>query len=345
MRKTMESFLKKYLKSFKPDKTTTCQFQADYLLLIGKLLKNGFSLNQAMRCLMFLNQNEPIFQNIYQDLEAGFMLSTALRHLHLPPVVQNQLVISQVNGGLQQTVFQCGEVLKTKAAQQAKLKELLAYPIFIVSFLVLIVVGIKLYLLPQLDNTGELENLDRYLAVAFLVVFFAIVSLIGFVFHLRRQTEYKRAQILIKLPLVNKSYLNFYQFSILQGWGMQFSNGFDLRKMCLNNRNFSDGSIQNVLSKKILDSLTNGQSLQTQIEKEPLLPNELNLIFSIGSAVNDSANDLLLMSELKYQATQESLKKLLNLVQPILFGVIALIILSAYLMILLPIYGMMKGMN
>ncbi|MCH4008740.1 type II secretion system F family protein [Companilactobacillus sp.] len=345
MRKTMESFLKKYLKSFRPDKVTACQFQADYLLLIGKLLKNGFSLNQAMRCLMILNQDEPIFKTIYQDLEAGFMLSTALRHLRLPPVVQNQLVISQVNGGLQQTVLQCGGVLKTKAAQQAKLKELLAYPIFIVSFLVLIVIGIKLYLLPQLDNTGQLENLDHYLAIGFVLISLLMMSLIGFIFYLKRQSEYQRAQILIKLPLVNKSYLNFYQFSILQGWGMQFSNGFDLRKMCLNNQNFSEGSIQNVLSKKILDSLTSGRSLQKQIEKEPLLPNELNLIFSIGSGVNDSASDLLLMSELKYQATQASLKKLLNLVQPILFGVIALIILSAYLMILLPIYGMMKGMN
>ena len=73
--------------------------------------------------------------------------------------------------------------------------------------------------------------------------------------------------------------------------------------------------------------------------------NELKLIFYLGAGGEEMATDILLIAELKYQQTQASIKKLLRLVQPILFGVIAVFILIAYLMILLPVYGMMKGLN
>ncbi|WP_125707392.1 type II secretion system F family protein [Companilactobacillus zhongbaensis] len=323
----------------------TSRFQADYLLLISKLMKNGFSLNQAMRCLKFLDQDNQIYQKIYSDLEEGYMLSTSMKHLQLPLVVQNQLVISQMNGGLQQTVEQCGHILKQKAQQQAKLKEILAYPAFIIGFLSVMVVGMKVYILPQIQSNTTNSSLDLFIHGLTIIAVLLIITGAGFVWYLRRQNEYQRAQILIKLPLLKTSYLNFYQFTILQGLGMQFSQGLDLQKICLNNQNFVDGSIQNVIANKLLGCLKSGDSLQEVIQQEPLLPNELNMIFNIGNGGAEVGSDLLLLSELKYQATQTAIKKLINLVQPALFGLIAVFILIAYLMILLPVYSMMKGMN
>lgn len=326
-------------------KKINSRFQADYLLLISKLMKNGFSLNQAMRCLKFLDQDNQIYQKIYSDLQEGYMLSTSMKHLQLPLVVQNQLVISQMNGGLQQTIEQCGQILQQKAQQQAKLKELLAYPAFIIGFLTVMVIGMKVYILPQIQTNTSSTSLDFFVHGLTILTAVLFISGMIFVWHLQKKNEYQRAKILIKLPLLRKSYLNFYQFTILQGLGMQFSQGLDLQKICLNNQNFVDGSIQNVIANKLLSCLKNGESLQSVIAREPLLPNELNLILNIGNGGSEVGSDLLLLSELKYQATQTAIKKLINLVQPILFGLIAIFILIAYLMILLPVYSMMRGMN
>ncbi len=250
-----------------------------------------------------------------------------------------------MHGGLQQTIEQCGHILLQKAKQQTKLKELLAYPIFIIGFLTLMVIGMKLYILPQIQTNSNNSSLDIFVHVITILTGLLILCGIVFVCYLRRKNEYQRAKILIKLPLLRKSYLYFYQFTILQGLGMQFSQGLDLQKICLNNQNFVDGSIQNVIASELLVCLKSGDSLQHVIENEALLPNELNLIFNIGNGGAEVGSDLLLLSELKYQATQAAIKKLINLVQPVLFGVIAVFILIAYLMILLPVYSMMKGMN
>jgi competence protein ComGB len=273
------------------------------------------------------------------------MISQALRHLKLPQIVQNQLMIAQINGGLQQTLEQCGNILKSKAKQHAKLRELLAYPIFILGFLVLMMVGMKVYILPQLGTTESGGQLDLFTKIGGLIL--VVTSIIAGIFmvKVKHQNEYQRAQTLIKLPLLSESYLNFYQYSILQSWGMQFSKGMDLQKICQNNQEFPQGSIQNVLATNLLNSLVKGISFQDVIEQEKLLPNELKLIFYLGAGGEEMATDILLIAELKYQQTQASIKKLLRLVQPILFGVIAVFILIAYLMILLPVYGMMKGLN
>lgn len=327
------------------DKRINARFQADFLLLISKLLKNGFSLNEAMRCLNIIDQKNLTYQRIYHDLEAGYMLSTALYHLKLPLIVHNQLMIAQMNGGLQQTVEQCGQILKQKFEQQNKLKELLAYPAFLISFLSLMMIAMKIYILPQLSTDQNNDQLDLYIKIFGGLFLLSILMFIFFVIHLNKLSEYDRAHVLIRLPLVKKGYLNFYQFSILQGFGMQFSQGLDLQKICLNNQNFVDGSIQNVLARKLLFCLKNGDSLQQVILQERLLPNELNMLLSLGSGGLEVGNDLLLMSELKFQKTKVEIKKIINLVQPLLFSVIAGFILIAYLMILLPVYSMMKGMN
>ncbi|MFD1472949.1 type II secretion system F family protein [Companilactobacillus mishanensis] len=126
---------------------------------------------------------------------------------------------------------------------------------------------------------------------------------------------------------------------------MQLSNGLSLRTICLQNQKFKSGSIQNVLATMILQDLNKGKSIREYIKQEKLLPVELDMIISLGGGMSELSQDLLLMSQLKFEETQQLLKKLLRMVQPILFGVIAIVILVTYLMILLPVYGMMKGMN
>jgi len=82
-------------KSLFSDKKIKTSQQAEYLLIISKLLKNGFSLSQSINCLRLLDDRQKIFEKINQDLQSGQMISQSLRHLQLPTVIFNQLVIAQ----------------------------------------------------------------------------------------------------------------------------------------------------------------------------------------------------------------------------------------------------------
>ncbi|MFC6323030.1 type II secretion system F family protein [Companilactobacillus baiquanensis] len=335
---------KKFVRNIFTDKKINDHKQAEYLLLLGKLIKNGFSLKQSVNCLRLIS-NDEVFRKIYKDLQQGKTISFSLRHLDLPKAIYNQLIIAQTHGSLQKILMQSGLILQTKAKQKNKLKELLAYPLFIIGFLFVMLMGMKLYVIPQLGMGSETKYIDLFLQVFFGLIFFGSLTLMIYVKYLQTIPEYKSANQLIKLPILGKIYLNFYQFIILQGLGLQVASGLNLREICSINLNFASGSLQEMMAKKIESELRKGSSLNKIIRKEKFLPNELKSIFQLGGGKSELAQDLILMSELKFEETQKSLKKILNLVQPIMFGIIALIIIATYLIVLLPVYGMMKGMS
>ena len=318
--------------------------KAEHLLTISKLLQNGFSLSETINCLRLLNDQEKIFERIYQDLCHGKMISQALRHLHLPTVIYNQLVIAQNHGKLAQAMAQTGALLNDQAKQKNKLKEVLVYPCFILTFLITMLVGMKVYIIPQLAMANS-NLIDLFLELILGLILFLLI--VGLIFHLvlQRKDEYHRALILVKLPVLGKIYLNFFQFLILQGLGMQLANGMNLFDVCEINNQFENGSIQNYLSQKFLRGLTNGNNLLKLIQTEPLLPNQLQIILQAGESGSALAQDLLVMSELKFEETQRYLKRVMGMIQPCLFAIIAIIIVTTYLIILMPIYGMMKGIS
>ncbi|MQS76887.1 type II secretion system F family protein [Companilactobacillus halodurans] len=335
----------KFIKNIFTDKRIKNSQKGEYLLLISKLLRNGFSLSQSINCLRLLNRNDILFEKIHHDLRYGAMISQSLRHLELPSVVFNQLVIAQDHGKFDLALEQTGILLKNQARQVNKLKELMAYPSFIFAFLMTMLIGMKLYIIPQLELASGGKNIDLFLELIIGLVLGIISVITLLLIRLRKKVEYKRALMIVKLPLIGKIYLSFYQFLILQGLGMQLASGMNLYDICESNKRFQNDSIQGYLSNKCIDGLTNGKSLLKLIEQEPLLPNQLKALLEAGESGPRLAQDLLLMSELKFEETKQGLKKTLNLVQPILFGVIAIVIVVTYLIVLLPIYAMMKGMS
>lgn len=326
-------------------KKLTMAKKAEYLILISKLLKNGFSLGDSINCLRLLDDNVGVFELIYHDLRQGKMISQSLIHFNLPTVVYNQLIIAQDHGKLAQALEQTGILLQDQAKQKNKFKELLAYPCFILMFLITMLVGMKLYIVPQLSVSGGDSAINLFLGIILSGLFLMILGTLGLVIFLKKKDEYSRALFLVKLPSVGRIYQSFYYFLILQGLGMQLANGMNLYTICEKNNHFQKGSIQEHLADKFINSLIGGKSLLSLIEQEPLLPKQLQIILQAGESGTALAQDILLMSELKFEETQRNLKKLLGLVQPILFAIIAIIIVVTYLIVLLPIYGMMKGIS
>lgn len=337
--------MQRFIKNFSMVKKLTLEQKAEALLIISKLLKNGFSLSQSIKCLRLLNDQNNVFEKIHQDLQAGQMISQSLQHLQLPSVVFNQLMIAQQHGKMELALEQTGLLLKSQAKQKNKFKELLAYPCFILIFLLTMLIGMKIYIVPQLEVAGGSKNIDLFLKLLLLSLALGMVAIILMAVQIRKKSDYQKALALVKIPIIGKIYLSFYQFLILQGLGMQLASGMNFFDICEVNSRFQKDSIQAHLAQKFVTGVTIGKDLLKMIDDEKLLPPQLKVILQAGESGPQLAQDLLLMSELKFEETRRHLKRALNLVQPILFGVIAVVIVVTYLLVLLPIYGMMKGMS
>ncbi|WP_164966343.1 type II secretion system F family protein [Companilactobacillus metriopterae] len=325
-------------------KRVSANKKSEYLLTMSKLMKNGYSLLAAVRSLHIMTKDK-IFNLIEADLEQGNSVAFAMQRLELPLTMINQFFIAEQNGEIVKTFNQCGLLLSSKKKQLDKLKELLMYPLVILFSLVIMIIGIKFYIIPQLEVDDYEFIFDILQKIVITVGVLLITFIIYFIKKLAKKTEYNKALTLIKLPIVGKVHLAFYHYLILQGIGMQMSGGTNLNQVCQMSRIYVEGSIQQELSRYIQKSLNKGLKLDVLIDNSVLIPDELKSIINLGGDNQSMARDILLMSDLKYSETTKKIKNILNLVQPVLFLVIAISIITTYLLVLLPVYGMMRGIS
>ena len=63
----------------------------------------------------------------------------------------------------------------------------------------------------------------------------------------------------------------------------------------------------------------------------------------LSTLIDDLGNDLTALANILFQRLASRIERLLTLIQPIIFGIIAIVIVGLYLRLLLPIYHSMQG--
>ncbi|KGB15173.1 hypothetical protein KY41_03010 [Latilactobacillus sakei] len=111
------------------------QFYADFLQLLGRLLENGFSLQQAFAFLpiVFPKQRQWLNQ-VNQALEKGDSLAVSLAHVHFPADYVGQIELTELQGNLGQCLWHLGRIQSIRQKRHREIRGVLAYPLFLLAF-------------------------------------------------------------------------------------------------------------------------------------------------------------------------------------------------------------------
>jgi competence protein ComGB len=96
-------------------------------------------------------------------------------------------------------------------------------------------------------------------------------------------------------------------------------------------------------SKIIYQHLLSGESIQEVLQNDPCFEKELTLVITHGMQNSSLDNELKEYSKLLVNYIEEYLKKSLSILQPTLLCIIALLIISLYLSLLLPMFQIMNN--
>ncbi|WP_234403038.1 type II secretion system F family protein [Ligilactobacillus agilis] len=147
-----------------------------------------------------------------------------------------------------------------------------------------------------------------------------------------------------QLPLVGKFYRQYSYYYLSFNLGLLLQSGMDFQQICYFLGDFDKQSLLYQLGSQLRLWLEKGDELREFIALYPFIPPELVFFFSKGQTQAELSKEILLYSQLAYQKLLRQLDNLINLVQPLLFLVIAAIIIGTYLAILLPLYRNMGGL-
>ena len=277
-----------------------------------------------------------------KGLSVGKSFSEILSSLGYSETVVTQLSLAELHGNLQLSLQKLEDYLEQMAKIKKKLLEVATYPILLLTFLVFIMLGLKNYLLPQLDS----QNIASKVIAIFPQVFLGGIFLMGIgvlasLFAIRRMSRIQLMSLLSRLPFISffvRSYLTAYYAG---EWGSMIEQGLELSQI-FQLMQTQKSHLFCEIGKDMEKNLKKGVSFSETVRAYPFFKDELALFIEYGEVKSKLGKELAVYSQKTWEAFFYHVNRAMNLIQPLVFVFVAFVIVLLYAAMLLPIYQSME---
>ena len=324
---------------------------------LSTMFNAGLTLEKAISFLSKEEKNRT-FKRVLKDIESsvkkGLLLSDALsRH----PGVFNNLYISlvragEVSGKLSVTLEELSQYLEAVEDTQRKVKSAMYYPIFILSFLGLVLIMLFAFILPSFNeiykdmgatlpgytqlllDTGDW--LSNNLFIFFLSIFLFFVSM--WLIFLTDRGRLFRDSLYLKIPIfgkiINQNVLNKFgkTFGILVGAGVPVLDSMHLIKKVVDNR------VYELAINKSAKQIENGTNISNALKLSGLFPGVFIQLMQTGEETGEIDKLSLKISDFYAKQVSATVDRLTSIIEPLLIILIGVVIGLVLVAVYLPIF-------
>ncbi|WPC20603.1 competence type IV pilus assembly protein ComGB [Pediococcus inopinatus] len=315
-------------------------------MLLADLLRVGFSLGEALNFIkVIIPRKAKQIDQIIATLEHGDPFSMAIKPF-LNENIYYQVLISEKHGDLSVSLQALGTYLTAKQKQQTKLLQLLEYPFLLLTFLGALLVGMKIYIFPELSLWNSATQVHK-IKFSNVLIFIALVTLIGclyiYIKRFLKKPIVKRVEVICRIPIVGNVYRTYCHYYLSLNLAMLLKSGLGIKSICAMLANFSSTSLLYQIGTALEKQLSEGRKTSSFVKRYPFIPEELNVLMNKGNTAEGLGQELVMFSKIKYQKLTKQIERLIGLIQPLMFLLIGLVIVLMYLSMLLPMYHSMEG--
>lgn len=320
------------------------------------LLKEGYTFAECIDMLLPYHvknyeQWVPIF---HQDFHNGTTATTIFKRLGVRSQYLLSIELAEASGTLPDTLQLVSEQLHFSQSFKEQIRKLLVYPLGLFIGLIGLFAAFRLKFLPSIQQMMHTRVGDEKATgiewskffvhtpdyIMFCVVFVLLV-IAGFLFYMSKKRIDVQVKILLKIP-----FLQYYwrlaltrQFSRMLGellrTGFSLQDALELMKKQQHQKQLS--YIAAVIHQRVMF----GDTLAEAVIVSHLFYTNFEQFIAHGERSGLLGRELILYAELLEDRVQNILSAGAKIVQPLLFIVIAICIIAAYLSILLPMYNML----
>lgn len=329
-------------------KPLTQKSMVKLLKMTGELLAEGFSLKEAVQFLLFILPKDKIaIEGILEDLEEGKRLDEPLIKLAFPKWVCSQVFLAYHHGDLSLVLRNCGEQLENEQKKRQALLNILAYPLFLIIFLLGMLIAMRYILLPHLLSSGEMST---SIAIIYhsptIVLGILLLSLMTFLigkFYFAKQAKITLASFLSRIPLVNRLVRSYYTYYFTQEWSALLKSGLSMKQIVGLMQEKESSPLLNEIGADMDKAMLDGYPIENLIASYSFFNRELTEVIRHGEKVSDLQKKLQLFSKDCYKRLNDAIEKIFRFIQPICFILIAFMIVAVYAAIMLPMFDSIQS--
>lgn len=307
------------------------------------------------------NKFRKVLEKLANDIKKGFSLSEAMEQ---HPGVFNPLYISlvkagEVSGTLHTVLDELSEYLEKIEDTRRKVWSAMAYPIFILCFLVVVVWGLFYYIIPMFADVYSSFDADlpaptlAAIAISNLIrehVFFTFLGLLVlamsfFLFYLSDRGRYIVDKVTLKIPVIGNLLENSIMskfartFSILMFAGVPIMETMELVENVVQNAVIETGI------RKARVMVKEGYSVAGAFKKTGLFPSTLLQLMATGEETGDLDSLLRKAGDFHQKLVDSVIERLTSLIEPLMIILMAGMVGYIIIIIYLPIFNLGLAMQ
>ena len=353
----LDIFQRKVLKPTKSFKKWSNKTQALFLTQLGELLEEGFTLQETLEFTkLLLPKQETAIGKLMEQLLVGERFDEVLHFVGYSDSICSQIYLSMSTGSFALSCRTIGQYLTQKDQQIKKLRQVLIYPCILIVFLVCMVAAIRYLLLGQLQSMVQVESLQGHVMLYLIwhgfvhlpwivlgVCMFVVIIVGAMYLFWKNKTLLDRIRFLTRLPIAGSLVRQYYTFLYAREFAYFLGNGQSLLQMVEQMKQAGTSLLTKAIAEFIESEMQKGTSFSSAIHQLNLFQQPLILLIVQGELTHQLDIKLRQFSKNLFEDFKGTLEKKIMLVQPILFIGIGLMIMSMYIILMLPTLTMIGG--
>ena len=264
------------------------------------------------------------------------------------------IFLGESSGNLDKNLRKICEYLELEIKIIKKIKEVIFYPCILLTFSILILTFLMIYIFPNFiklfeESKRELPLLTRILIGVsnnfHMIILFFICILIIIIFFIRyikkdRVLKEKYDGILLKVPIIKSFIIGNFIIRFSKNISIMLSSGIVIMDILKLLKNFFENIVIKRELEIIEELLFEGKQLSEGLKKNNLFPQKYIKLVIVGEKSGELSRVFEQIAKLEEERIERDIKKLLTLVEPILIIILGLILSIIIIAIYLPIFNM-----
>ena len=329
-----------------------------FIKRLYELINHGYMLEDSLEFLLIQYEvpNDEI-EKIKEKLSNGSKLSDILGYLGYSKLIVGKIKFAEDYGRIEDMLLEVETYLSIQKIQQEKVIKTLRYPLFLTLTLISLIMVFNALVIPQFENIYTSSNIKMDLQTLILIKslyyipkFISIIFLltligIGYISYTIKYKPNLFLKSLIYIPKVRNYSKLYFSYRFSMELSLFLMSGFSLKTALEVMVEEDYDYYLTLFSKEILYELDKGISFEDSIGKIKYFDNSMRKFVNHGKNNGLIDKELKLFSELMLDTFLTSLDRNLKKLQPILFGILAVVIVGLYMVILLPIFNMASSLK
>ena len=331
---------------------------------LATLIGAGLPLSQSLHTTMEQTQNkqlQSVVQEIIADVEGGKPLSTSFaKH----PTVFDGVFVSLISAGelsgtLDESLQRVANQQEKDAATMSKIKGALTYPIIVLVVIGAVLAFMLFTVVPQVqklykDLHKNLPFLTQIMVTAadillhfwWIVIIVVAVAVYFIVQFLKTEAGIRfKDEFKLLVPIFGKMIRKLYMARFTRTGQTLLATGVSMLDML----RVTSTAVNNTVVAKSIDraaeKVKGGKALSAALEPEPIIMSLVPQMIKIGEQSGRIDEMLGKVAQVYEDELDEQIKTISTAIEPILMVVLAVVAGGMVGAILLPIYGLVNGIN